>query len=246
MALGAALVAGAIAALAMGSLSNGSAPGLGSATRPSPPRSGFFAAALVVALSMVVAGAVRRRSGFLAFVTVLLLLGGAGAAASPPVTAEVASWTQYVSNRDGTPQTIVQSRGQLSIDLHVLGEGRTPAPISVRKGEGSTTITVASGVELDLYGHVGTTQTYWQRWTRGQAGIVDFSELAPDAEGVVDARLSDPNAPVVTKQPVFLDQDSGSISIQILPRPRIGWHDLRADSRRLRRPVGAPFARSDP
>lgn len=225
--LGAALVVGAIAGLVTWTgADTASAARQGYASvgdRAFAGAVGLFAAALVVALAMVLAGALRRRSGFLAFVAVLLLVAGSVAAAAPPVTAEAASWNQYVTNQDRAQGTIVQRVGNLTVNLYPVAVG-TPTPVVIQKGGGSTTIQVWAGVEVDLVGRVGaSTQVYAQNWR--DDGNVHHTDISPDGNGYISARLAYPGAAVVTRQSVRIDQDSGSIAIQVYS-PALGdWSD---------------------
>lgn len=188
------------------------------------PALGLFTAGLVLAVAMVVAGAVRRRSGFLAFVTVVTLVGGAVAVAVPTTQAlHVGSYG--ISNLGSGPDypataPFTQPWGNLTV---FLGDtGRTAAPIHVDKGDGSTMISIEPGVALEL----DLTAPWWGVTALASDGEMIDLESIPDAQTTTlrDGRmryraiLTADDGPITTEQKLVLDQQSGWIGIEFLPR----------------------------
>ncbi|WP_170285585.1 PspC domain-containing protein [Microbacterium rhizomatis] len=194
-ALGASLVVGAVIALASAS-----------ATPMFAGAMGLFGAALVLALSMILAGAVRRRSGFLAFVTALVLTGATVAAFAPPVLAEIASYNMYVTNAAETGP-VVQRSGYLFIDVQQTRAD--PTPIVVTKKDGDTYIQVRPGAAVDLRGTFGTTEVRLQRMSATSDEVT--SEVVPPGDVSGEYALAD--VPVLTTQPIELDQTQGTLTI---------------------------------
>ncbi|MBB2975632.1 phage shock protein PspC (stress-responsive transcriptional regulator) [Microbacterium endophyticum] len=176
---------------------------------------GLFAAALTLATSMVVAGALRRRSGFLAFLTVAMLFSGAIATVAPVTISEVNAQNQYVDNTVG-PWTASQDKGNLSIYVSVV-EPR-PAPIEVSKRDGSTTIEVQEGVELELDMTLGSDVVL-------SGDIVDYAsgegravKIPVDSSAIggaqrINRTFAFSDAAVQTTQVLTLTQESGSVWI---------------------------------
>ncbi|WP_127476910.1 PspC domain-containing protein [Microbacterium sulfonylureivorans] len=211
-AMGAALVIGAITSLWRG------------AVEPGEPMitvaSGLFASALVVAISMIVAGAIRRRSGFLAFLAVALLIAGTATAAVPVARGIVFGDTSVSS---WEPRDVTQVWGHLFIDVGDVGDadGAAPDPIRIDKRSGSTSIWVGAGVILTLQ----VTSPGGVQWSTNDDrtgeviadGEWDGAELA-DGRTVVRERIDNarPGSDIPpTRQTVILDQQSGTVSVDI-------------------------------
>lgn len=178
---------------------------------------GLLVATLVLALAMIVAGLLRRRSGFLAFATVVALLSATAAAAAPPLAARIADLEISVANSLQAQDPIVQERGRLYIELSPLGT-EAPPPLVIEKGEGSTSIIVWPGVELDLVADVEDLENaYWQLWDETDESnlIAAAGQLSPGPGGLIDVQLAVPGVPVLTRQRVELRQTGGSIDIQL-------------------------------
>ena len=127
IALGAAALAGGIAAIA-------------SPLREQPVTGGLAVAAIVLGLAIVIAGIIRRRSGFLAFVSVLVLGATIVSAAIPPDrTLVLTSWG--ISNI--APGRYFQPVGELYISLDpALGSGT----IDIVQGTGNINVRLMEGV----------------------------------------------------------------------------------------------------
>lgn len=209
-ALGAALIAGAVTALAVAE------PLVGAAA-------GILTAGTVSAAGMVVAGALRRRSGFLAFLTALFVACGVLTAAA--VCVPDLRWGSTAIAAIGTEeQHYLQPFGETTI--HVFGvsdDSFEAAPIVVRKGTGDTTIYVTAGSTLDLratlddgtvdYAYVASGSDESQPLTSGDVA----AQPGPgDARVYVDSFESPGTNPErVTTVPVRIDQRSGSIHVVI-------------------------------
>lgn len=210
VAVGIAVIAGALVALQHG---GALAPALG-----------LFTAGLVLALAMLVAGALRRRSGFLAFVTVLTLVGGAVAVAVPTTQALHLGSYDLSNLGDGSDypasSPFTQPWGNLSVFL--ADTGLPGAPIHVDKGEGSTMIALEPGVALEL----DLTAPWWATTVRTDDGeLIDLASIpgaqsTPLADGRTRYRatLTADEGPITTEQTLVLDQRSGWIDINFLPR----------------------------
>lgn len=208
--MGAALVVGAITSLWR------------SATEPGEPllavAVGLFASALVVAIAMIVAGAVRRRSGFLAFLAVAILIAGT-ATAAVPVTRGIVFGDANVGTWE--PRDFTQAWGHLYIDVGDNGEGAAPDAIRVDKRSGSTSIWVGSGVILTLQVR-GMEAVEWSRFddrtgepvSDGQWYGTELADGTPVVSERIDNSRPDSAAPP-TRQTVILDQQSGTVAVDI-------------------------------
>ena len=127
IALGAAALAGGIAAIA-------------SPLREQPVTGGLAVAAIVLGLAIVIAGIIRRRSGFLAFVSVLVLGATLVSAVIPPDrTLVLTSWG--ISNV--APGRYFQPVGELYISLDPsLGDGT----IDIVQGAGNINVRLMEGI----------------------------------------------------------------------------------------------------
>ncbi|CAN5296472.1 hypothetical protein BH11ACT5_BH11ACT5_26890 [soil metagenome] len=129
IALGAAALAGGIAAIA-------------SPLREQPVTGGLAVAAIVLGLAIVVAGVIRRRSGFLVFVSVLLLAATLLSAALP-AHRTLLPWSNYgLSN--SVPGSYAQAVGDLYVTLDpTLGDRGV---IDVWQGGGSMNVSIDPGM----------------------------------------------------------------------------------------------------
>lgn len=175
---------------------------------------GLLSGALVLAVGMIVAGALRRRSGFLAFLTVVVLLGGA-------VATGVATLRQFTFGDAWASNAhslgIQQPFGNLTITLDPYESD--PPLMTVDKGTGSTLISVAEGVELDLDATVDTAAIVWKRVDAATGTVIDTGTWEPrtngEGERVFTETISADGAPIVTTQKMTIDQAAGEISITV-------------------------------
>jgi phage shock protein PspC (stress-responsive transcriptional regulator) len=175
---------------------------------------GLLAAALVVAVGMVIAGALRRRSGVLAFLAVIVLLGAAvatGATALRQLTFGDAS----VSN--ATSVAMQQPFGALSIDLDAHED--SPQSITVHKGSGSTSITVAEGVELELAATVNNASIVWSRVDQTTGTVLDVGtwqgRTNDEGQRVFRETIAAESSPIATQQSVTINQTAGEIHVTV-------------------------------
>ncbi|WP_109211047.1 PspC domain-containing protein [Microbacterium sp. KCTC 39802] len=206
-ALGAALVAGALAVLT--TLTD-------AATAPFAGAIGVFTAALVTALSMVVAGVIRRRSGFLTAVTiVLLVIGGGVAAASGPERVTLGSVDLGTATYE---QTVAQPWGSTYISVSSLSEDDDieAGGVSVTKGVGGTDIVVYPGTVLELDASLGDGVVMYSRMPEA-GGEAESGTVDPGGDGHVTWRAAneDPTNDGVTTQQLTIDQRTGSIHVTI-------------------------------
>lgn len=203
LALGAAVIVGTIFAL--------------STAGGDPIAAGLFAAAVVLAAAMTVAGALRRRSGFLAFITAVTLLGGV-AAVGVTVGRELHVDTGSVSNVDAPIGTFRQPWGTLWVSLEDTGREGT---MHVQKRFGTTYVTVADGVRLELE-IVTTHANGGMSVADGYVGLrdIDGIVITPLADGRIryTAALGDTAAPLTTQR-LLVEQDSGYIQIELDDAP---------------------------
>ncbi|MBA8816710.1 phage shock protein PspC (stress-responsive transcriptional regulator) [Microbacterium halimionae] len=176
---------------------------------------GCFTAGLVLATSMVVAGALRRRSDFLAFLTVVMLFLGTIATIAPVTISEVNARNQYIDNTMG-PWTASQDNGNMSI--YVSAAGTRPTPIEVTKREGSTTIAVQEGVELDLDMMLGDDVVLSGDvvdYATGENRAIYFTVDSTSVDGAqkIDRTFAFADTAVQTTQALTLAQESGSVRI---------------------------------
>jgi phage shock protein PspC (stress-responsive transcriptional regulator) len=179
-ALGAALVAGAIASMAA----------LGSA-QPAPQAVtiGLGVGTIVTALSMVLAGSLRRRSGFLAFVTVVLLLATLVTAVVPPAPRLVLGG---VAESAGTT-SIVQPIGAVSLTVDEDVAAAEPVEWTLAQGVGSVSIDVRDGARVALVVRCAEcTVTHARFDADGDWSVVDEADLGA---GQTAARWSDEIGP---------------------------------------------------
>jgi len=208
-ALGAALVAGAVAVLI--ALADASTAAFAGAI-------GVFTAALVTALCMVVAGVVRRRSGFLTAVTiVLLVIGGTAAAASGPERFTVGSVQLGTATYE---QTVVQPFGSTFISVGSLSdtEDVRAGGVTVTKGVGGTDIVVYPGTVLELDAALEDGTVFYERQPGHDGGTVESGSIRPDSDGTVSWRVvndAGDEAAALTTQHVTIDQRTGSIQVTI-------------------------------
>lgn len=206
LSIGAALIAGTATSLWSASIAPDE-PGIAVAC-------GLLAASSIVALSMILAGALRRRSGFLAFVAIALLVAGSFTAV-PPLTRGIAFGSVYVNNLEPryADSDFTQLWGQLTIDLSENGD--TTPPIVVDKRDGSTDITIGSGVVLDLE-VMGLREVEWMRFDTRTGEFVDQGTWSSgNAAGLrkrIDNRGDSNRA---TRQRVELEQSSGNVFVTI-------------------------------
>ncbi len=203
-ALGAAVVAGALAVLATASTSFAGAIGV-------------FTAALVTALAMVVAGFARRRSGFLTAVTiVLLVIGGSVAAASGPDRFAVGNVNLGTATYE---QALVQPFGSTFISVGPLSDSEDvrAGGVVLTKGIGGTDIEVFPGTVLELDATLGDGSVVFERLPGSGGGDVESGTVKPGGDGTVDWRISndDPSTDAVTTQHITLDQRTGSVRVTI-------------------------------
>ncbi|WP_347978240.1 PspC domain-containing protein [Microbacterium sp. ProA8] len=203
-ALGAAVVAGALAVLA-------------TASTPFAGAIGVFTAALVTALAMVVAGIARRRSGFLTAVTiVLLVIGGSVAAASGPDRFAVGDVNLGTASYE---QVLVQPFGSTFISVSPLSESEDvrAGGVVLTKGIGGTDIEVFPGTVLELDATLGDGSVVFERLPGSDGGDVESGTVKPGSDGTVDWRVSndDPTTDAVTTQHITLDQRTGSVRVTI-------------------------------
>ncbi len=207
-ALGAAIVAGALAVL--------TAASPGSETAPYAGAIGVFTAALVTALAMVVAGAFRRRSGFLTAVTiVLLVIGGSVAAASGPQAVTIGSVNLGTASYE---QRVVQPFGDMLITVASSSESEDveAGGVVVRKGFGTTTIEVFPGTSLELEAELGDGSVHYDRVNGPTGQVLKSGSLKPDGDGVWRfVASSKDDTGVTTTQHIALDQTAGSVQITI-------------------------------
>ncbi len=205
--LGAALVAGAVTALAVGEAPLGASAGL-------------LVAGLVSAVGMIAAGAARRRSGVLAFVTALLVTAGA----MTGLTASVSSvqWGNVmIASLSTEEREYLQPFGETRIE--VFETGFDVAPVILRKGEGETTIVVHPGTTVQLHATLGDGVVDFVRLDGPQSGEalpVTSGRIAPQPgsdgtryAGRFASPGSDPDR--MTTVPVRIDQRSGSVHVVI-------------------------------
>ena len=206
-ALGAAVVAGALAVLA-------------TASTPFAGAIGVFTAALVTALAMVVAGIARRRSGFLTAVTiVLLVIGGSVAAASGPDRFAVGNVNLGTATYE---QVLVQPFGStyISVDQLSRSEDVRAGGVVLTKGIGGTDIAVYPGTVLELDATLGDGSVFYERLPGSDGGDVESGTVQPGGDGAVDWRVSseDPSTDAVTTQHITLDQRTGSVHVTIFEK----------------------------
>ncbi|KAF2418062.1 PspC domain-containing protein [Microbacterium sp. B35-30] len=206
-ALGAAVVAGALAVLT-------------TASTPFAGAIGVFTAALVTALAMVVAGIARRRSGFLTAVTiVLLVIGGSVAAASGPDRFVVGNVNLGTASYE---QALVQPFGSTNISVDQLSrsEDVRAGGVVLTKGVGGTDIVVYPGTVLELDAILGDGSVVFERLPGTDGGDVESGTVEPGSDGAVDWRVSneDPSTDAVTTQHITLDQRTGSVHVAIFEK----------------------------
>ncbi|MFE5672911.1 PspC domain-containing protein [Agromyces sp. NPDC056523] len=176
-ALGAALVAGAIASLAA----------LGSAElAPQSVTIGLAVGAIVTALAMVLAGSLRRRSGFLASVTIVLLL-------ATFVTAVVPQPPRLVLGgvaESARTTSVVQPIGAVSLTVDdQVAAAAEPVQWTLAQGVGSVSIDLRDGARVALTVRcVDCTITHARFDADGDRSIVDEFDLG---SGQSAARWSD-------------------------------------------------------
>ncbi|UNK71557.1 PspC domain-containing protein [Microbacterium sp. H1-D42] len=182
----------------------------------------LFSASLVLALGMIITGIARRRSGFLAFVTAVTLFGAMIAGIGATV-GDVRFGQVQLSN--AAPVDLRQPFGFTALWLYPFEEGRSE-PITVHKGEGFTQINVDQGVQLDLTATIGDDVSV--NWTQvalhadgssepGDSGTWTGRPLG-DGTNIIHESVTSANDPtaettVITRAPVTIDQDSGTIYV---------------------------------
>lgn len=201
VALGIAVVAGAVAALN---------------TRVDlAPALGLFVAALTLAIAMVVAGAARRRGGFLAFLTVIALGGGLIATAIPVAnSAHVGSYS--ISTR-GTASSaeapFTQPWGSLYVT--VLASKTGTAPLFVKKRTGDTFVDLDRGAraEITVIAPAGTASMYNSDGDNGDLADMPgaVTTALPDGRARVSVTVGARTAAPLQK--VTIEQDSGYIQV---------------------------------
>jgi hypothetical protein len=203
-ALGAALVAGALAVLA-------------AASTPFAGAIGVFTAALVTAVAMVVAGVARRRSGFLTAVTiVLLVIGGSVAAASGHDRLVVGNAVLGTASYD---QAVVQPFGSTTLSVSPLSgsDDVRAGDVVVTKGYGYTYIEVYPGTALELDATLGSGALEYSRLPGSDGGDVESGTVEPGSDGSLSwsVRSEDSATDAVTTQHITLDQRSGSVEVTV-------------------------------
>ena len=203
-ALGAALVAGALAVLA-------------AASTPFAGAIGVFTAALVTALAMVVAGVARRRSGFLTAVTiVLLVIGGSAAAASGPDRFALGNVVLGTASYD---QAVVQPFGSTTLSVSPLSgsDDVRAGDVVVTKGYGYTYIELYPGTALELDATLGSGALEYSRLPGSDGGDVESGTVEPGSDGSLSwsVRSEDSATDAVTTQRITLDQRSGSVEVTV-------------------------------
>ncbi|MDR5701260.1 PspC domain-containing protein [Agromyces aerolatus] len=170
-ALGAAMLAGAIASLiALQTDASDVAVAIGLA-----------AATATTALSMVLAGALRRRSGFLAFVTIVLLLITMLAATAPRAPRFIIGST----SGGVSSSTLMQPAGNthLTVDASLAGNGE-PVETEVFQAAGRVEIEVRDGARVQVKVECASCFVGWDR--------VAADGETTDVEGVqLDAARND-------------------------------------------------------
>jgi phage shock protein PspC (stress-responsive transcriptional regulator) len=152
-ALGAAMLAGAVASLIA----------LSTEAADVAVAIGLAAATVITALSMVVAGALRRRSGFLAFVTIVLFVCTLGAAAIPGTPRFVIGSTfDAVSS-----STYVVPAGSVQLVVDDRLDGAAPVETEVLQGAGSVAIDLTDGARADIRVECGSCFIAWDRVDAG-------------------------------------------------------------------------------
>ncbi|WP_106816711.1 PspC domain-containing protein [Microbacterium timonense] len=206
-ALGAAIVAGAVAVLIAVT---------DAVTTPFAGAIGVFTAALVSALAMIVAGVARRRSGFLTAVTiVLLVIGGSVAAASGPDRLTIGNAVLGTSTGE---QRIVQPFGSTTISVSPLSHGDVDAgEVDVTKGYGYTYVELHPGTVLELDATLADGSVTYERLPGSGIGDVESGTIRTGSDGTVSWRIANPDdeANSLTTQHVTLDQRSGSVHVTI-------------------------------
>lgn len=180
-ALGAALVAGAIASMVA----------LGSA-QPAPQAVtiGLAVGTIVTALAMVLAGSLRRRSGFLAFVTVVLLLATLVTAVVPPAPRLVLGGVA----ESARTTSIVQPVGVVSLTVdEQVASADAPVEWTLAQGVGSVSIDLRDGARVALVVRCAEcTVTHARFDADGDWSVVDEVDLGA---GRSAARWSDEIGP---------------------------------------------------
>ncbi|MDL9979032.1 PspC domain-containing protein [Microbacterium sp. ASV49] len=207
--LGAAIVGGAGAALAM--LASGTITAL---------CAGLLVAAVISAIGMVVAGALRRRSGILALLTGATLI--LGLIVMPFTTSSQLLWPSADISADTRPMAYAQPFGYTNIQLLSFGTGdETAGTISLRKTYGVTSIQVPPGVRLVLDAELQNGPVAYSRIDMENGELVNSSSIpaaTTDANGnTYHWEFTNPAAdhPGVTTQHVRIQQVTGPVDIMI-------------------------------
>jgi phage shock protein PspC (stress-responsive transcriptional regulator) len=185
IALGAAALAGGIAALV-------------SPIREHPVTVGLGVAAIVLGLAIAIAGAIRRRTGFLTFVSVLALLATLGSAAIPTDRTVVFSG-MGISN--AVPGRYIQGAGNLFVTVDPrLGDG----VIDVWQGAGSIDVVLTEGATARV-----VIESRGEVWldSNSEAGYTQLQQRQ-DAPRTMEQLLGTSQTPTVT---VRIWQGAGTI-----------------------------------
>jgi len=208
--IGAALVGGALMALAVGE------PAIGAAA-------GLLVAAIVSAAGMVIAGAARRRSGFLAFTTVVLVCAGI-ITSVVGTTANVLWGDSAIHSFDTAEQTYLQPWGRTDIVLPQFEGPETVemGELTLRKGTGETGIHVSPGTTLELRATLGDGTVDFRRTIAATGEFASEGRIAPtlrtDAGLVYRWTFENPNedGEATLIAPVTIEQASGSVLVLLM------------------------------
>ncbi|BDZ65120.1 hypothetical protein [Agromyces mangrovi Wang et al. 2018] len=201
VALGAAMLAGAAAAVAV--------PDAALAA-------GLSAAAAVGGVSMVVAGLARRRAGFLSFVSVLLLVGALGSMLTP--VRGLPLWPDTNISLDAR-RTGEYSQAAGTLWLWAASDRARDTDLTIHKASGETRIELREGSALELDGAFGSVDVQLVRWGPDLEVLEEQVLLSADGDASTTEFVRTVVGPVsgsaTTVGTLHLDQHRGTVTIDI-------------------------------